>query len=52
MKFDLDDFNFHEQAELMNILNNYKGNNQMQKNQSIGFNAETLYNFIEQDKNN
>lgn len=50
MRFDLSDFNFKEQAELMNILNNYNGNNPIQNNQSMGFNEDTLYNFIEQNK--
>lgn len=50
MKVDLDDFNFQEQANIMNILNNYNGNNQMKNKQSIGFNTEALYNFIEPNK--
>ncbi len=50
MKFDLGDINFKEQAELMNILNGYTGNNKSLNNPSIGFNEDTIYNWIE--KNN
>lgn len=50
MKFDLGDFNYKEQAELMNILNTYEGNNLKNKNLSLGFNEETIYNWTE--KNN
>ena len=51
MKFDLGDDNFKEQAELMNMLNNYSLNNQNQNNQSIGFNVDTLYNLIDKNEN-
>lgn len=50
MKFELGDFNFNEQVEIMNILNNYKGDVQIHNTKSIGFNEDTLYNFIEQNK--
>lgn len=50
MKFELEDFNFNEQVELMNILNNYKEHTKVHNNKSIGFNEDTLYNFIEQNK--
>ena len=52
MKFDLSEDNFKEQAELMNMLNNYSMNNKNQNNQSMGFNVDTLYNIIEKDNNN
>ena len=51
MKFDLSEDNFKEQAELMNMLNNYSMNNKNQNNQSMGFNVDTLYNIIEKDNN-
>ena len=50
MKFDLGDYNFKEQAELMNMLNNYNINNGHQNSQSMGFNNDTIYNYIEQNK--
>lgn len=50
MKFELGDYNFSEQVELMNILNNYKGDAKIQNSKSIGFNEDALYNFIEQSK--
>ncbi len=46
MKFEFDDFNFKDQAELMN-LNMQMQQNQLEHNQNIGFNEDTLYNFIE-----
>lgn len=49
MRYDFGDFNFKEQAELMNMLNNYQNNNQILGRQSIGFNQDFLYNAI--DKN-
>lgn len=52
MKIDLGEYDFKEQAELMNMLNNQQVNNQIQQNQSMGFNNDTLYNIIEQNKNN
>lgn len=51
MKFDLDDFNFKEQTELMNMLNGFQGKNEIPNNQCMGFNEDTLYNFIESNKN-
>ena len=51
MKFDFDEYSFKDQIEFMNINNQMK-QNQLQNNQNIGFNDDTLYNFIEQDKNN
>ncbi|MCI8655107.1 MAG: hypothetical protein HFJ48_04465 [Clostridia bacterium] len=47
MKFELGDFNFNEQAELMNILKSYEATTQVQKNGIVGFNEDTLYDFIE-----
>ncbi len=46
MKFDLGDVNYQEQMELMNILNSFNANN-IQNKQSIGFNDDTIYNWIE-----
>lgn len=51
MKFELDDFNFKEQAELMNMLNNCIGNNQTKNNPIMGFNEDTLYKFMDNNKN-
>ena len=50
MKFDLGDFGFKEQAELMNLLNQCDGNNQTKNNQSIGFNEDTIYQWIDLNK--
>lgn len=50
MKFDIEDFK--EQAEFMNMLNIYNTNNKINNSAtSIGFNDDTLYNFIEQQNN-
>ena len=51
MKFDFDEYSFKDQIEFMNINNQMK-QNQLQNNKKIGFNNDTLYNFIEKDKNN
>lgn len=47
MKFELEDFNINEQAEIMNMLSTYK-NTQIQNKGSIGFNDDTIYNYVEQ----
>ncbi len=46
MKFDFDEYGFKDQIELMN-LNNQMKQNQLENNKNIGFNDDTLYNFIE-----
>ncbi len=51
MKFEFEDFNINEQAEIINILNTYKGNSQIQNKRCIGFNDDKIYNFIEQKEN-
>lgn len=48
MKLEFEDFNFKEQAELMNMLNNYQSINQIQDKQSVGFNQDFLYNIIDE----
>ncbi len=51
MKFEFDDINFKEQADLMNLLNKYEINEQIQNKKSFGFNEDTIYNFIDENKN-
>lgn len=45
---DLDDFNMKENIELMN-LENMLDIKQSSNKQTIGFNSDTLYNFIEKN---
>ncbi len=41
MKFEFDEIGFKDEIELMNIQR------QIQENQNLGYNAETIYNQIE-----
>ena len=50
MKSDFDEYTFKDQIEFMNINSQMK-QQQLENNENIGFNNDTLYNFIEQNKN-
>ena len=46
MKFDMDEFSFQDEINLMNL--NYQMKNQQSKeNPILGFNEDTIYNKIE-----
>lgn len=49
MKFEFDEIGFKEQIELMNIERQMQ-QNQLKNNQTLGFNIDTLYNSIENNK--
>lgn len=46
MRFEFDEMEFKDEIELMNIENQMK-QNQIQNNQTLGFNADSLYNLID-----
>lgn len=49
MKFEFDEMGFKDEIELMNIQRQMQ-QNQMNNNQTIGFNIDSLYNLADNDK--
>lgn len=49
MKFEFDEMRFSEEIELMNIERQMQ-QNQLNNNQSFGFNMDTLYNLADNNK--
>lgn len=49
MKFEFDEMGFKDEIELMNIQRQMQ-QNQMNNNQTIGFNMDTLYNLADNDE--
>lgn len=50
MKFEFDEMNFKDEIELMNLQKQMQ-QNQLNNNQSIGFNMDTLYNLADKEEN-
>ena len=50
MKFEFDEMEFKDEIELMNIQRQMQ-QNQMNNNQTIGFNIDTLYNLVDNNEN-
>lgn len=46
MKFEFDEMGFKDEIELMNIEKQMQ-QNQIQNNQTLGFNADSLYDLID-----
>lgn len=46
MKFEFDEMGFKDEIELMNIEKQMQ-QNQIQNNQTLGFNTDSLYNIID-----
>lgn len=49
MKFELDEFSFQDEINLMN-LNNQMQNQQIKPNGTMGFNEDTIYHKIDPNK--
>ncbi len=49
MRFEFDEMGFKDEIELMNIQRQMQ-QNQMNNNQTIGFNMDTLYNLVDSDE--
>lgn len=49
MKFEFDEMGFKDEIELMNIQRQMQ-QNQINNNQTIGFNMDTLYNLADNDE--
>lgn len=49
MKFEFDEMSFKDEIELMNIERQMQ-QNQLNNNQSFGFNMDTLYNLTDNNK--
>lgn len=49
MRFEFDEMGFKDEIELMNIQRQMQ-QNQMNNNQTIGFNIDSLYNLADRDK--
>ncbi|MGN1297606.1 MAG: hypothetical protein ACI4VH_04180 [Clostridia bacterium] len=49
MQFEFDEMGFKDEIELMNIQRQMQ-QNQMNNNQTIGFNMDTLYNLADNDE--
>ena len=49
MKFEFDEIGMKEEIELMNLQRQMQ-QNQLNNNQSIGFNMDTLYNLVDNEE--
>lgn len=50
MRFEMDDFNFKDEIDFMNIQHQMDNQKNFLENKTLGFNEDNLYKFIEENK--